>query len=165
MNGSIIYIEHGGDNDIAMESDEEVEIIKDNRKWRCETCTLLNPVQVEQCIACLAWKPKDVVFISDLPQKDDTPSDEDGTEEDIKCLISGRRNAQKSPKHKTPPPTSNGQISPTKPKEQESEEEKDFWTCRRCTLENPKANTRCDVCEAPRKTMYQLPFPRKLKKR
>ena len=47
-------------------------------KWRCESCTLLNPVQVSQCIACLAWKLNGVIIVND----DDTATDKDMREED-----------------------------------------------------------------------------------
>ena len=48
-------------------------------KWRCESCTLLNPVQVSQCIACLAWKLNGVTIVIDA---DDTSTDKDVHEED-----------------------------------------------------------------------------------
>ena len=48
-------------------------------KWRCESCTLLNPVQVSQCLACFAWKLNGVSIVIDA---DDTSTDKDVHEED-----------------------------------------------------------------------------------
>ena len=54
----------------AEQTANSCHVISDNQKWRCDACTLLNPMQVDQCIACRAWKPRNAVIIMDTSRGD-----------------------------------------------------------------------------------------------
>ena len=115
------------------------------KQWRCESCTLLNPLQVAQCIACTAWKPKTPRIVEeDVPESHD---DED----------TGNSNPTT--------PTENGVSLDNAAAENNNKEdatrvdvEYAQWKCRRCTLLNPLTASRCQVCETPKKDNVPTTF-------
>lgn len=138
----------------SIEMVPENDIKKDSRKWKCDTCTLLNPVQVEQCIACLAWKPKGAELIVDKRDEHSDGEDDSKEVEDIKCLIANPKRSSGSPKMDIP----EQQTIPS-----QAVTNGDVWICRRCTLENNNDKTRCDVCETPRKNNVPTTLPKIIK--
>ena len=106
---------------------------KETKKWKCESCTLLNPLQVEQCIACTAWIPKEPHIV-----------EETNLEHDEGDAISPTS------------PTQNGTSinDAIEIMDQEvnghDDDEQSQWKCRRCTLLNPLTASRCQICETPK---------------
>ena len=138
-------------------------------KWMCESCKLLNPVQVAQCIACLAWKLNGVIVVNDADNTvdNDCHNGDDHDDSDL-IVIDAAEDETQDRNHLyggTGPGDAKG--ADTQRTENRGSEKvtadtgrptTDQWRCIRCTLLNSAAVDRCDVCETPRRSTAPVVF-------
>lgn len=156
-------------------------------KWRCESCMLLNPVQVPQCIACLAWKLNGVIIVNDTddmgPDKEEQGKDDEvgidshvrhdsddisvlpsddvitiDAEDEDEALVKGLF-FDTSQGHKKDGDKNGTWNSKAEISTLQDQTATDQWTCSRCTLVNKSAVNRCEVCEAPRRSTTPIVLP------
>ena len=149
------------------------------QKWACGNCTLLNPVSVEQCIACLDWRPHrsklklvDDIISGSMDKQDSGPDqhinpDHDTDKTDANKKLLPRRADLKRRGIKDYKTHNNGTTNRSTTSIQKiviPGEKSVKWRCRRCTLENPITADRCEICEAPRKDNVPTTLPKILDK-
>ena len=109
-------------------------------KWKCESCTLLNPKEVQQCIACTAWQPKEPLLVDEDSAVSNRPSPDE--EPPVLDLTDGKTSA-----------------APSMMCDQEGAktdiEGSDVWSCQRCTFQNRIAAARCQVCDTAKKNAVE----------
>ncbi len=128
------------DEDDCTEAHHKKSVEFDSRKWQCDVCTLLNPVQVEQCIACLGWRGKDAPVIVDKARADTIRASQASTSTSEALAKDDE---------------ASGSLHTSL-----SDDSTEAWTCRRCTLKNTRSVDRCTACEAPNKSPGPVPPPK-----
>ena len=129
-------------------------------KWMCESCKLLNPVQVAQCIACLAWKLNGVIVVNDADNDVDKDCQNGDDHDDSDLIVIDAAEDEMQGRNKVCGDTR--QRTENRGSEKVTTETDhpttDQWRCIRCTLVNCAAVDRCDVCETPRRSTAPVVF-------
>jgi len=111
-----------GDNVVIVSDDDADDVSDQLGSWTCTVCTTLNPVSVAECISCLTLQ---------TPVTSLTEDETNGAEQ-----FSGTEDGKDE--------------SEVRAMDVDTDDE--VWVCRRCTFQNITKSTRCEVCEAPRRS-------------
>ena len=117
-------------------------------KWQCNTCTLLNPKAVEQCVACLDWKPKTPKLQPDiLKASHELNLFHNNAVNDKVSLTSFSVN--RVPNQLEREIRMGNAVNGAMFYNNQVYVSRDIWLCPRCTLENQPGKSACIACGEP----------------
>jgi len=110
-------------DNVIIISDDAEDVDCHLAAWQCTTCSSANPGSVAQCISCLALQTPDSLLVDDANK---------GVEK-----LSGTEVGK-----------DDGNVDAM-----DCDGDDEMWVCCRCTLQNVAESSRCELCEAPRRSI------------